>query len=351
VAAIAPDARLWILIASSRGGWTRCAAAIAPQCGANLALSSSNHPCLMNGVILILDQNMLTARSALAVSFLALLLTSGCATPSASALQTIPSPTSYWSFLWPVQTAWQTPAPPPTYSSATSDAVVPSPSATSSSAPTLTPTETPSPMPTETPLPSPTDTPLPTATLQVTKLKATVTAGLLSCRYGPGPEYLYLYALRQGANITLIGRTDGDNWHWAWVEGRSRCWVNTSYLKIDGDWRQLPIVYPGGARIPVSPYYSPPRLVSVVRVGNSVTVEWAPMRLRAGDEEDESMLLYVLEVWRCQGGQLVFEPLATNDTMLTVVDEPGCGAPSHARLFFQEKHGFAGPSEVPWPSW
>ncbi len=189
------------------------------------------------------------------------------------------------------------------------------------------------------------------ATLPVTKLKATVTAGLLSCRYGPGAEYLYLYALRQGANITLVGRTDGDNWHWAWVDGRNRCWVNTSYLRVDGDWRQLPVVYPGLARLPVSPYYSPPRILSVVRIGNAVTVEWDGMRLRAGDEEDESMLLYVLEVWRCQGGQLLFEPLATNDTMLTVVDEPGCAAPSHARLFFQEKHGFAGPSEVPWRSW
>ena len=192
---------------------------------------------------------------------------------------------------------------------------------------------------------------MPTPTQAVTKLKATVTAGLLSCRYGPGPEYLYLYALRQGANITLIGRTDGDNWHWAWVEGRNRCWVNTSYLRIDGDWRQLPVVYPGLARLPISPYYSPPRIESVVRVGDTVTVEWQGMQLRAGDEEDESMLLYVLEVWHCQGGQLVFEPLATDDTMLTVVDEPGCTLPSHARLFFQEKHGFAGPSEVPWRSW
>ena len=46
-------------------------------------------------------------------------------------------------------------------------------------------------------------------------------------------------------------------------------------------------------------------LLSVVRIGNSVTVEWDAMRLRAGDEEDEFMQLYVLEVWHCQGGQLV----------------------------------------------
>jgi len=178
-----------------------------------------------------------------------------------------------------------------------------------------------------------------------------VNVGLLSCRYGPGPEYLYLYALRQGANIKLIGRTDGDNWHWAWVEGRNRCWVNTRYLQVDGDWRQLPVVYPGQARLPVSPYYPPSSIVSVVRLGNSVTVEWVHIPLRAGDEEDDSMQRYILEVWHCQGGNMLFEPLATNDTMLTISDEPGCGSPSHARLFVQEKHGFSGPTDVPWPPW
>ena len=280
-----------------------------------------------------------------------LIACAACATPSASALQAWPSATSYWSFLWPTQTAEQPTTTPAAQATVAPSTITPAPSETATNLPTATRTETPSPTPTDTPLPTSTDTPVATATTQLTKLKATVTAGLLSCRYGPGPEYLYLYALRQGANITLIGRTDGDNWHWAWVDGRNRCWVNTSYLRIEGDWRQLPIVYPGLARLPVSPYYAPPRLVSVVRIGNAVTVEWAAMRLRAGDEEDESMQLYVLEVWHCQGGQLLFEPLATNDTMLTVVDEPGCVAASHARLFFQEKHGFAGPSEVPWRSW
>ncbi len=280
-----------------------------------------------------------------------LVICSACSTPSASALQAFPSATSYWSFLWPLQTAVQTPAQPTSLMATSAETTTPLPSATSIATFTTTPTDTASPRPTETPVPPSTDTPQPTAALRVTKLKATVTAGLLSCRYGPGPEYLYLYALRQGANITLIGRTDGDNWHWAWVDGRNRCWVNTSYLRVDGDWQQLPVVYPGLARLPVSPYYSPPRILSVVRIGNSVTVEWDGMRLRAGDEEDEFMQLYVLEVWRCQGGQLLFEPLATNDTILTVVDEPGCVASSHARLFFQEKHGFAGPSEVPWRSW
>jgi len=283
--------------------------------------------------------------------FLSLLLmtSTACATPTARALQAAPSPTSYWSFLWPLQTSWSMATP----ASASADAASP-PTTLADNTP-LAPTDTAAPTetsaPTDTPSPTSTDTPLATSTIPVTSLCATVTASFLSCRYGPGPNYLYLYALRQGANISLIGRTDGDNWHWAWVEGRNRCWVNTSYLRVEGDWRQLPIVYPGVARLPVSPYYPPTSIVSVVRVGNSVTVEWAPIRLRAGDEEDEFMQHYILEVWHCKGGSLIFEPLAINDTFLTVVDEPGCASPSHARVFVQEKHGFSGPTEVPWRPW
>lgn len=274
-----------------------------------------------------------------------------CSTPTAHALQAVPSPTSYWSFLRPLQTSGPSATPFPAVVG-----TVHSPTTVADTA-TIRPTDTTTAIlnqtstPIESPLPRPTDTPTAAATTPVTNLRATVTAHLLSCRYGPGPNYLYLYALRQGANIKLIGRTDADNWHWAWVEGRNRCWVNVSYLNVQGDWRQLPIVYPGIARLPVSPYYVPPRINSVVRNGNYVTVEWLPIRLRAGDEEDEFMQLYVLEVWHCQGGNLIFEPLATNYTSLTVVDEPGCALPSHARLFFQEKHGFAGPTEVLWRLW
>jgi hypothetical protein len=181
-------------------------------------------------------------------------------------------------------------------------------------------------------------------------LTATVNTPLLSCRYGPGPEYLFLYALRGGANIKLIGRTDAGNWHWAWVDGSNRCWINTSYLTVAGDWRQLPVVYPGIARLPISPHYPPTSIVSVVRRGYAVTVEWNDVPLRAGDEEDEFMQHYILEAWHCLGGQLAFEPLATNLLFMTLQDEPGCPQRSHARLFVQEKHGFSGPTDVAWPA-
>lgn len=211
---------------------------------------------------------------------------------------------------------------------------------TATTAPTVTPSLTPTASPTTPPSPLPT----------VESLTATVTADLLSCRYGPGPNYLFLYGLRKGANIILVGRVDQDNWHWVYVKGRNPCWVNTNFLEIHGDWTALPIVYPGIARLPVSPYYPPTAVLSVVRKNDRVTVEWLDVPLRAGDEEDAYMQHYIVEVWRCEAGRLLFEPLATNELSVTFVDQPGCSAASHGRIFVQEKHGFSGPTEIPWPS-
>ena len=78
---------------------------------------------------------------------------------------------------------------------------------------------TPIPTLTNTPFPFPTETVTPTPLPVVERLKARVAADLLSCRYGPGPEYLYLFALRRGANIELVGRVDMLEWdpgvsHW-----------------------------------------------------------------------------------------------------------------------------------------
>lgn len=217
------------------------------------------------------------------------------------------------------------------------------------------PTETFTPAPptvTFTPLP-PTETNTVTPPAFVESLKARVIAEkFLSCRYGPGPEYLYLYALNRGANIELIGRTDGNNW--VMVRGNNLCWVNTKFLEIDGDPKTLKVMYPDGYKIPVSPYYAPPAVLSAVRDPNNpdiISVQWTDITLRAGDEEDESMFIYIIEVWRCEGGAIIFDPLASNYPEIAFVDEPGCSIPSHGRVYFQEKHGYAGPAEIPWPGY
>jgi hypothetical protein len=169
----------------------------------------------------------------------------------------------------------------------------------------------------------------------------------LSCRYGPGSEYLYLYALVKGAKIQLIGQTGGNNW--VWVDGENKCWVNIKFIEIAGDFKTLPIVYPGLAKLPRTPYYPPTTVLNATRDRNSVTVSWLAVPVSPGDYEDESMFNYIVEVWRCEAGQLIFDPLATNWTSIAFIDEPGCAQPSHGRVFVQEKHGFAGPTEISWP--
>ena len=217
--------------------------------------------------------------------------------------------------------------------------------ATDTPVPTLAPpTETFTPT-----LPPPTETSTPTAIPFVESLKSS-TMENLTCRYGPGAEYLSLFAFNKGANIQIIGRTDGNNW--VLVENKIRCWVNAKFLDIKGDKNTLQVMYPDKFKLIVSPYYSAPIVLSAVRDPNNrnkVTVKWTDIALRPGDEEDENMFIYIIEVWRCEGGKMISDPLASNYPEVTFVDETGCSVASHGRVFFQEKHGFAGPAEISWP--
>jgi hypothetical protein len=134
------------------------------------------------------------------------------------------------------------------------------------------------------------------------------------------------------------------------VKGKNLCWLNDKFVEINGDPQTLKVTYPDEYKLPVSPYYGPPAILSAKRSGNNVKVMWTDIELRAGDEEDENMFIYIAEIWRCEGGKIVFDPLATNEAEITFVDEPGCEVPSHGRVFFQEKHGYAGPADIPWPA-
>lgn len=221
------------------------------------------------------------------------------------------------------------------------------PTATQTIAVTETTTLTATARPTETASPLPTDTSLPA----VESLPARVTADRLSCRYGPGPEYLYLFAFRGGTNIELIGRVDAENWHWVLVENQVPCWVSANYIEVQGDILSLPAVYPGTAKLPITPYYPPSEVLSARRdpLTNEITVSWMDVPVSPGDFEDDSMQTYIVEIWRCQAGELIFDPLATRLAYISFVDEPGCSEASHGHVWVQEKHGYAGPAEIPWP--
>ena len=210
---------------------------------------------------------------------------------------------------------------------------------TASTTPTETLTETASPFPSTTALPT------------VESLRASVTADRLSCRYGPGPEYLFLFAFRAGANIQLIGRMDAENWNWVLVENQVPCWVSANFIEVQGDILGLPVMYPDVAKLPITPYYPPSEVLSAQRnpVTNEVTVSWVEVPVSLGDYEDDSMQTYIIEIWSCQGGELIFDPLATRVAFISFVDEPGCSEPSRGRVWVQEKHGYAGPAEIPWP--
>jgi hypothetical protein len=221
--------------------------------------------------------------------------------------------------------------------------------------PSRTPSETatlpPTPSATPTLTPSPTITPIPSPTPTYAILRGKVNVEKVSCRYGPGAPYLYLYGMRQGAVQDVIGRTDTGKWVLTRSHGDNKsCWVKTEFLNLNGDVMSLEIVYPDKYRIPPSNQgYLPPWDVAAVRHGDQVVVDWKSEALRPGDEESATMVIYIVEVWTCQDGQLTFQPFGTSLTQVTLTDEPGCSEPSHGRVYFQEKHGYAGPSEIPWP--
>jgi hypothetical protein len=87
--------------------------------------------------------------------------------------------------------------------------------------------------------------------------------------------------------------------------------------------------------------------VSAVRDGGEVTVSWNGIPFRAGDDTAEAP--YLIEAWVCRDGQVVFTPLGSYPTAITIRDEAGCDEESHARLFGVEKHGYTAAVEIPWP--
>lgn len=204
-----------------------------------------------------------------------------------------------------------------------------------------TETFTPSPIP-----PTETQTPIPT----VENLKAIVTADKLICRYGPGANYLYLIAFNKNTPLRLIGRAPGNNWVLVQNEPQ-KCWVNSEFIALreEGDLRALPSMYPDGYKIPVSPYYGPTTVLTAERNGNEITVSWIEVIVSPGKYENENMFPYIVEVWYCKDGQIIFDTFGSRFPFITFTDEPGCPERSHGRVYIQEKHGYAGPAEIPWP--
>ena len=115
-------------------------------------------------------------------------------------------------------------------------------------------------------------------------------------------------------------------------------------MDIHGD---VMSVAPASLALPQSPYYGPVTGVWADRSGNSVIITWDPINLRDGD--DSLQYPYLIEAWLCQNSQFSFLPIGSWETILTVLDEPGCPEQSHARIYGVEKHGYTNWVTVPWP--
>lgn len=188
--------------------------------------------------------------------------------------------------------------------------------------------------------PAPSETPHP--------LRGVVNVEKVSCRYGPGAMYLYLYGMLQGATQDLLGRNETGTWLLTRARGDNKsCWVKASLMTINGDALTLPLIVADEYALPKSPFYPPLTGVAAQRSGNSVTISWNALELRAGD--DSLQTPYVLQLWVCRAGAPVMESLGSYETLVTVLDESGCGVASHGRIAAAEKHGYTAFVEIPWP--
>lgn len=208
--------------------------------------------------------------------------------------------------------------------------------------PTITPdiSLTPSLTPTQTLLPGP----------AIVRTQAAV-----SCLYGPSTVYLNKYALVASVQLEAVGRSlDGEWANVQTMDHKNPCWLKAISVTLEsGTIAGLPVVDP--VLTPYSEKYSTPlQAVSVNRVDDEVTIFWLPVSIPEVDYRG-----YLIEAWVCQGGQPVFiakthvPAYADNQNnkmqYLLVVDEPGCTAPSHARISLVVPTGYSRPKEMAWP--
>jgi hypothetical protein len=207
------------------------------------------------------------------------------------------------------------------------------PTQTSSQTFTLTFTVTDTPLPSETPTPSISPTPV---TLRGMVLQKA------NCRYGPGAAYLYKYGLVAGSNLEIIGRNEIGDWIMVRaIGGNNPCWVNADLMEVKGEVMSLSL---NSFPLPATQFYYPPKGVSANRVGNEVTVFWSRVPMTVDKDRG-----YLLELWLCREGKIVFTPVHSDATAEMVIDESGCSEPSHGRIYTAEKHGYTHYVEIQWP--
>jgi hypothetical protein len=218
--------------------------------------------------------------------------------------------------------------------------------------PTLTPSITLAPSLTSTFTRTPTVTPTPEPPVITILVHA-------ACNFGPGGAYLWKYGLLETSWMEVIGQ----NWDGSWlfvqgVHGWNPCWVKADFVQFNdgGNAASHNIqIVPTDIILPFATnLYLPPDGVQAFRYGNEVKIFWNAVCMTEDDYEG-----YLIEAWLCQAGVQVFQPIKSKpplnenvDTLvLSVIDDPGCQAPSHARIYTAEKHGYTGFIQIPWSAY
>lgn len=232
--------------------------------------------------------------------------------------------------------------------------ILPSTSSIETATPSLVET------PTSTPIPatvSATASTVNTATVTTSASNNVVLGGVKTwtspCYAGPGDMYEVQYEVNGGVNLLILGRSGSVNGTWLQIRSSGQkdyCWVPSKYVLLNGDISSLAQTYPDQAKLPGSNLYPPLAGLTAVRSGDQVTVSWTDVPVPLDFLQSPNSTLYLAELWICQSGQLVFTPIATSANHVTVTDQAGCSQPSHGRVYLSVKDGYAGPTEINWPS-
>ncbi|MDO9130250.1 MAG: hypothetical protein Q7U34_10330, partial [Anaerolineales bacterium] len=217
----------------------------------------------------------------------------------------------------------------------------PTPTATPTETPTATITLTPTETPTPTSTPSPSITPSPTFAFPSVMVNKQA-----HCRYGPAQAYLHAADLFPGETGTVRGRYVNSNWLLIKFDKLPYfCWVAPSVIDIQGNIKMIKFADP---HLPgPSALYGPPQRVTATRQGDQVSVTWSLVDMTLDDDRG-----YMLDVWVCQNGGLLWRPVALSDkyqTSYTFTDQAGCSGTSGGKLAAVEKHGYTTWVTIPWP--
>lgn len=203
--------------------------------------------------------------------------------------------------------------------------------------------------------PSPTVTPTATLTPPGTPTGAKPLRGTVhqrsNVRYGAGAAFMTKYGVQTGTRLEVLARDVDGGWlQVQGVGGHNAGWINAKLLQLDGnaDVMSLPEINPDTG-LPVVTFYGPPVVTRVSSAGGQVTVEWAPVTVRADLMPGEGVPIYVVEVWSCNSGKKSYTVLGTNDTTTIFPVEIGCGQDAKALLRLQFKEGVSAATIIALP--